>query len=382
MTQTVVEPTRYPVPVAGERPVRTTARLPNGTAAQPGLVSVVIPTYNRAALVRRAIESALDQSYGDLEVIVVDDGSSDDTRRVVADYGDRVHYFYQENGGVSAARNTALRHARGEFVAFLDSDDEWKSWRIESQVTALSRFPEAGLVWTDMTAVDSTGKVIDERHLRVMYAAHGRVNIDEHLRHVATLGALSRHVPAELNSAAVRMGDLFSEILLGNLLHTSTVLVRRAWIERVGGFDPTFARAGEDYELYVRLCSVGPVIFIDAPSTLYCVGAPDQLTRPAMHLEIARNNLRAIQKWVPHAAAHLQLSGAALRSRFADSYSWLAEAELDAGHRYAATRCTLRSISHHPRFDRRALMLLRCVLPPSIADGLRAVRTRVAARRA
>lgn len=380
-TQTLAEPKPGRMPVTSARPLRSAAAFPGGHSVQTtGLVSVVIPTFNRAAIVGRAIDSALAQSYRCIEVIVVDDGSSDDTRSVVAGYGERVRYFHQENAGVSAARNLALRNARGEFVAFLDSDDVWQPWRIESQVTALGRYPEAGLVWTDMTAVDSHGRVIDERHLRVMYAAHGRVNIDERLRQVETLGALSRAVPCALENAAVRIGELFDEILLGNLLHTSTVLVRSGWIQRVGGFDPTFARAGEDYEFYVRLCSVGPVIFIDAPSTLYCVGAADQLTRPAMLLEIARNNLRAIQKWVPHSKSHLRLPAHSLRSRFADSYSWLAEAELDAGHRFAATLDTIRSIAHRPGLDRRALMLFRCALPGAVANWLRAARARLISR--
>jgi GT2 family glycosyltransferase len=361
-------------------PLRSAAPIQCELPVLPGLVSVVIPTFNRAGIVTRAIESALSQTYGDIEVIVVDDGSSDDTRDIVASYESRVRYLYQKNAGVSAARNTALRNARGEFVAFLDSDDVWRPWRIESQVAALTRHPEAGLAWTDMTAVDDSGRVIDERHLRVMYMAHGRVNISERMRQVDTLGTLSRAVPRELQSADVRIGELFNEILLGNLLHTSTVLVRRAWIERAGGFDPTFARAGEDYELYVRLCSVGPVVFIDAPSTLYCVGAPDQLTRPAMHLEIARNNLRAIQKWVPHANSHLTLPRRSIRARFADSHAWLAEAELEAGNRLAATRNVISSLASDPKLDRRAFVLLRCALPESLANWLRVLRTRIITR--
>jgi GT2 family glycosyltransferase len=380
MAESLIQSRSHLAPTAAPRRLRATVPLSVAGEAREGLVSVVIPTYNRAQKVGRAVESALAQAYRDLEVIVVDDGSSDDTRRVVADFGERVRYIYQDNLGVSAARNTALRNARGEFVAFLDSDDLWKPWRIESQVVALRRFPEAGLVWTDMTAADATGRVVDECHLRVMYAAHARVNVDEHLEQVATLGSLSAAVPAALEGAAVRIGDLSSKILLGNLLHTSTVLVRRSWIERVGGFDPTFARAGEDYEFYVRLCSVGPVVFIDAPSTIYCVGAPDQLTRPAMHLEIARNNLRAIKKWVLQAESPLALTVESVRARFADSYLWLAETELDAGHRIAAAYCIARSIAHRPTLDHRALALMRCGLPTSFVNSLRALRARLRSR--
>lgn len=361
-------------------PLRRAEPIAYDSAVREGLVSVVIPTFNRAAIVTRAIDSALVQTYGDIEVIVVDDGSSDGTRDVVASYGGRVRYFYQQNAGVSAARNAGLRNVRGEYVAFLDSDDAWKPWRIEAQVAALTRHPEAGLAWTDMTAVDDSGRVIDERHLRVMYAAHGRVNINERMPRVDTVGSLSGAIPCELEGAEVRIGDLFNEILLGNLLHTSTVLVRREWIERVGGFDSTFARAGEDYELYVRLCSVGPVLFIDAPSTLYCVGASDQLTRPEMHLEIARNNLRAIQKWVPHAGSQLMLPRGQVRARFGDSHAWLSEAELDAGNHLAAARNVILSIASNPKLDRRVFVLLRCALPQSLVNWLRAVRARIILR--
>jgi glycosyltransferase involved in cell wall biosynthesis len=363
-----------------QHPLRTTAPICPAHPAQAGLVSAIIPTYNRASLVGRSIESALAQTYRDLELVVVDDGSTDDTRAVVESYGPRVRYVYQVNAGVSAARNLGMRHARGEFVAFLDSDDTWRPWRIEAQLAALTRHPDAGLVWTDMTAVDENGHVIDERHLRVMYAAHARVDIGTVLRHIGTLGTLCPTVAGELADAPVRVGDLFSEILLGNLLHTSTVLVRRSWLERVGGFDPTFVRAGEDYEFYVRLCSVGPVIFIDAPSTIYRVGAPDQLTRPAMLLEIARNNLRAIRKWVPHAGRHLTVPPAKIRQRFADSYAWLGEAELEAGNRLAAVFRLTSSIAYAPGLDHRSTMLIRCALPNPVAERLRKLRAKLAAR--
>lgn len=344
---------------------------------QPGLVTVVIPTFNRADIVGRAIESALGQTYRDVEVVVVDDGSSDGTRAVVESYGSRVRYLYQKNAGVTAARNLGISKARGEFLAFLDSDDLWKPWRIESQVAALRRYPEAGLAWTDMTAVERSGGTICARYLRTMYTAHARVKIEDRMRQVDTLGSLCDFVPVDLASTPVRMGDLFSEILLGNLLHTSTVLVRRAWVERVGGFDPTFVRAGEDYEFYVRLCSLGPVILIDAPSTLYCVGAPDQLTRPSMLLEIARNNLRTIEKWVPHAGRHLTISRRIVRERFADSYGWLGEIELEAGNRFAAARRLLTSIVRRPGIDRRGLLLASCLLPNVVSKRLRALRSRL-----
>src|ERR1039457_1783027 len=109
-------------------------------------VSVVIPTYNRAAQVRKGIESVLAQTVTDLEVIVVDDGSSDDTEKTLGQiFGDRIRYYAQRNQGASVARNKGIEEARGEWIAFLDSDDIWERGKLEWQFKALERFgPEGG----------------------------------------------------------------------------------------------------------------------------------------------------------------------------------------------------------------------------------------------
>ena len=341
---------------------------------EPGLVSVVIPTYNRERILGRAIESALSQTYRNVHVVVADDGSFDGTRTVAESYGPRVTYLRQRNAGVSAARNLGLRHTRGEFIAFLDSDDCWRPWKIEAEVAALRRHPEAGIVWTDMEAVDDTGRLIHARHLRMMYSAYAKIDIEETLRHVDTLGALGPNAPGDFASAAVREGDLYSAILLGNLIHTSTVLLRRSWLEQTGGFDESFSRTGEDYEFYIRLCSAGPVLFIDAASTVYRVGAADQLTSPSMALEAARNDLRAVQKWIPRSAPRLALAPQVLQRRFAESFAWVGQAELDAGHRWVAVCRLCKSLAVMPRLDRRAVLLAKCAVPDRVLQWFRVVR--------
>lgn len=105
------------------------------------LVSVVIPTYNRSALVAKAVDSVLNQQFTDYEIIVVDDGSADDTKETLNKYGDRIKYIYQDNSGVSAARNTGIAASRGKWLAFLDSDDEWKPDYLATQITQANRNP-------------------------------------------------------------------------------------------------------------------------------------------------------------------------------------------------------------------------------------------------
>ena len=359
--------------------LRSAAPIRMNLAVEPGLVSVVIPTHNRAQILGRAIESVLAQTYRNLQIVIADDGSSDDTRSIAESYGPRITYVRQANAGVSAARNFGMRHSRGEFIAFLDSDDRWQSWKIEAQVNALRREPDAGLVWTDMAAVDEADHLVSDSYLRVMYSAYERVDFDKSLAKVASLGDLIEPIGANLKRAEVRKGDLYSDILLGNLIHTSTVLFRRAWCEKSGGFDESYVRAGEDYEFYIRLISCGPVVFINAPSTFYRVGAGDQLTAPSMLLEIARNNLRAIQTWYPQSELQIRLPRRVIRRRFAEAYAWLGEAELDAGHRWNAARHLSKSVAVMPALDKRVLLAASCVLPLGIRDRLLAARRAVRA---
>src|ERR1019366_6906368 len=114
--------------------------------AKHGMVSVVIPAYNYGRFVTEAAECALNQTYRPLEVIVVDDGSTDDTRQRLAPYLDRIQYVYQENRGLSAARNTGIRHARGEWIAFLDADDFWHPQKTTVQLGAVAGDPAIGVV--------------------------------------------------------------------------------------------------------------------------------------------------------------------------------------------------------------------------------------------
>ena len=176
----------------------------------------------------------------------------------------------------------------------------------------------------------------------------------------------------------VREGDLSRAILLGNLIHTSTVLFRRSWCERTGGFDQSYERAGEDYEFYIRISSAGSVVFIDAPSTHYRIGAEDQLTAPSMLLEIARNNLRAIETWLPKSGSRRGLSADEARLRFSESFAWLGEAELDAGHRLNAARRLSESLAVKPGLDKRTVLLASCALPSSVRASLHSVRSTIA----
>lgn len=348
---------------------------PSPSVDEPGLVSVVIPTYNRAHLLGPCIESVLAQTYRPIEIVVVDDGSTDETPALAASFPPEVRYVRQANRGVAGARNTGLAHARGEFVAFLDSDDRWLPFKLALQVAFLKAWPEVGMVWTDMAAVDSAQNVLEPSYLRTMYHAYRRTCPEDMLAPAGTVATYWRDAPEALAGRPCYRGDLFRGMLLGNLVHTSTVLLRRHRQRAVGGFDEGLRISGEDYDFHLRTTAAGPVGFIDATTIRYTVGAADQLTAARYAIDIARNDLRTIRKWVGHERTK-GLPPATLPARLALSCATLGEAQLLAGFRGAAARALCESLRHRPRQPRVAMLLLLTPMPH------RLLHAGIAARRA
>lgn len=210
-------------------------------------VSVIIPTYNRAAKVRNAIESVLAQAFSDLEVIVVDDGSSDGTGQILGEiYGDRIRYYAQANQGVSASRNKGLAEARGEWVAFLDSDDLWEREKLEWQFKALERFGrECGACYTDV-------RLFNHPETRTLFQM-----AEESYRHEGTMG-----VNTDVLRHLVRPGGAGMVVCLPSLLARADV------VRKTGGFDPNL-RFGEDSEFLFRLAMLTGFCYVNRP--LICI---------------------------------------------------------------------------------------------------------------
>ena len=226
-------------------------------------VSVVIPTYNRARRLPAAIESALQQGIADLEIIVVDDGSTDDTRAVIAQYGDRVRYHYQPNAGVGAARNTGIREARGEFVAFLDSDDRWLDSKLALQLAVFEACPDVGLVFSDFVIEKPDGTRLEGG--ADLWAGR-RLDFPQ-----MTRGVLSAHDcgHGNLQSEGVQYwhGPMYMQLLHELPILTSSVIVRRAalddqtwYAERVVLF--------EDWEFFARVARRWHVGYVATPTTV------------------------------------------------------------------------------------------------------------------
>lgn len=183
-------------------------------------VSVIIPTYNRAHLVKEAIDSVLSQTYRDFEIIVVDDGSTDGTEQVLAPYKDKIIYIYQENQGGAVARNTGIKAARGKYIAFLDSDDLWFPQKLEKQVNVLNNQKEYAVVYSNLIVIDGNHNYIRG-------------------------GSNDKRFPS---------GNIFHKVLLWQAAcgYLQTLLVRKSCFEEIGYLDVEFAMA-HDRDMVVRL---------------------------------------------------------------------------------------------------------------------------------
>ena len=270
---------------------------------RPPLVSVVVPTFNRAGQLGEALDSVLAQTYPHWELIVVDDGSRDETPRLLAGYGPRIRTIPQENRGVSAARNRGIRAAQGDFVALLDSDDYWLPAKLADQVAFFQRHPALMLCQTEE-----------------IWVRNGR-RVNPKTRH-RKFG-----------------GMIFEKTLPLCLISPSAVMLRRALLQEVGLFDETLP-ACEDYDLWLRITWKYPVGLIETPLIVKRGGHADQLS--AMP-ELDKYRIRALVKILEQgclspsqeAAARVMLAekcrvyaaGCRKRGRLAEAedYRWLPE---------------------------------------------------------
>jgi len=328
------------------------------------IISVVIPTYNRAPWVAAAVQSALAQTYPHTEVIVVDDGSTDSTADVLEAFtrDGRVRYFHQENLGVSAARNRGIREARGRFIAFLDSDDVWYPWKLEVQSRLLETMPRLALVCTEFAA--STAEGDDAAYSRSHFKVFRRQGVgyadvfDERARLADLVGV----VPGVPGDTLVHWGEVFEWLFQGNFIHTPTVLCRREAILEAGGFDESL-RTQEDFDLYLRITHLHPIAFIDLASALYATDSNDRLSGNENILAIRENVYRTLVRVLAETPALVRTRPALVHRRLgAVSYD-LGKALLAAGQKRRARAMLLESLRHRPTDVRAGALLALGSLP-------------------
>lgn len=220
-------------------------------------ISIIIPTYNRCSLLKRALNSVYQQSYVNHEVIVIDDGSTDKTTAMIADCFPQVNCYSQSNKGVSAARNMGINKSSGEWIAFLDSDDEWLPEKLEKQISLLNANPEYKIC-----------------HTEELWIRDGvRVN--------------------QMKKHKKQGGWIFPQCLPLCAMSPSSIMIHHSLFNELGDFDSNLP-ACEDYDLWLRITAKYPVLYIEEPQIKKYGGHEDQLSKK--HWGMDRYRITALQK--------------------------------------------------------------------------------------
>jgi len=296
----------------------------------PDMVSTVITSYNKGPYLREAIESVLQQDYEPHEILVIDDGSTDQTREIARSYGDRIRYIHQENQGQCSAKNLGVDSARGEYVAFLDGDDRWRPTKLTKQVTLFKKDPALGVVYTDRMKFEGD---------KVIWA--------------------SNRVGHEL-----RRGRILDHIMIDMCVPFSSSMVRREYLVEVGMFDEDVPIA-PDYDLWLRLARLYEFDFVDEVLVEYRMGVGGISSKIGSKVD---HTLRIQQRFIdrffdgeyPDQRVVARATSKKLCAR-GDSY-------LVSGSRRSALIAYLQGLSADPRNFGRYKSVLRALLPDPVAQ--------------
>jgi glycosyltransferase involved in cell wall biosynthesis len=303
-------------------------------------VSVIMPTYNRGRWLGAAIRSVLAQAQAGDELIVIDDGSTDDTREIVAAFGERVTYVESDHRGAGPARNRGLARARGELVAFLDSDDEWLPGKLAMQRSFMEARPDVVFCFSDFQVVTADGAVHhgfiqqwphDPRPFREMFGA-----------------------PQRFAGSDVYVGELYTWQLTGLYVLTNTLMVRRALAGDALRFAEDLATY-EDVECFIRLARRGSAAYFDVETAQQTDRATGRLSGLSQLVKI-RCHLEIIERVYGRDTEFLERHGERYRRTVARMRAQLLRLQISVGD-FAAARATLASLPRAPLHLRLLLRL-------------------------
>ena len=292
-------------------------------------VSVYIPTYNCAEYLSDAIESILNQTYQDFELIIIDDGSTDNTKEVLGKYKGKLRYVYKENGGIGSARNRGIKESTGEYIAQCDADDLWLPEKLEHQVAMLDQQPEYAVVYSDAFKFYDDPKNVDFTTF------------------------FSQKKPYA--------GNIFKPLYLYNFIPNPTVVVRRKCFEDLELFDEGKIEGvkskwniNEDHEMWLRIASRYKIGFVDTPLAR-CRKRSTSVTgsNPEKSIHNAFRVLEKINQFSPDQVASIPLTK---RKKYSRLYLLLGEIYFHQNKLHEARKCFMKSLKEFP-FKKKALLL-------------------------
>jgi len=280
-------------------------------------VSIVIPTYNRETYIAKALDSVMQQTYTQFEVVVIDDGSTDNTADLVKGYGEKVRYFYQDNQGIAGARNAGIRKCTGELIAFLDSDDYWIPEKLRRQISLFHEHPEYGMVASCCASIRLDGSYREKNR-------------------PGTSGWV--------------LEDLFKK----NFIRTSSALITRRCLDKVGLFDESLKEC-EEYDLWLRIAAAYPVGFINESLAVYVDNptgvSTDSLAGRLFRLQVLEKEY--LQKKIP---------APVYNNRIADTCHYIGRHYVKRGNKQEGIAYLKKAQSLSPLYIKNIFYLARAAL--------------------
>jgi glycosyltransferase involved in cell wall biosynthesis len=301
------------------------------------LVSIVMPVHNAERHLEQALLSALNQTYRPIEIITVNDGSTDRSAEILSRYDSRIVRLQQPNSGAAAARNAALAAAKGQYIAFLDADDLWAPNKLEVQVAYLE-------ARADVALVASRWRVLSRETEAAAFDTPARLD----------------GLDAD-NPGRIKHPWIYNELLMDCVVHTTTVVMRRSLMEKIGTFD-TALRRGQDYDYWLRASRATPIPRLEAQLSAYRLHETNSSWRPQPINYAAVVIERALAKWGRTGPDGRVTAIAPMRRRLADHWFDFGYQHAVRGSLSTALRSALRSLAFWPLQVRAVRLVGLCLV--------------------
>jgi len=339
------------------------------------LVSVIMPTYNRAKYISDAVESVLAQTYRNIELLIIDDGSCDNTYEVVSPFlkDHRLHYIKQQNSGAAAARNKGLELMTGRYVAFIDSDDIWNSNKLDIQLSVLHELPEVSLVCSDFSCGDNNN-IKEKSHIKSYFSVFHDYNLDYD---DVFANRMTTNIKGLAAYEKVYWSNIYNTILFGNMILTSTCICRKDIFKCVGFFNSKY-KTLEDYDLFLRISKYYKVAFIDKPLIVYRY-SQNQLSGEAFFEKLCKNLIdifNANLSGIDDKEFHRRFSER-IKKHFSRIYSMQAYYYFSHYNMKPAAQSYWKSVRYNPTDYKSFIYLLFSLMPANVTRFIRKMKSSV-----
>jgi glycosyltransferase involved in cell wall biosynthesis len=341
------------------------------------LVSVIIPTYNCGKFIEQSIESVLKQTYKNIEIIVIDDGSTDDTPLKLLQYGGNIVYIRQNNQGLSKSRNLGMSYSKGEYIAFQDADDRWHPGKLEMQIDCFRKVQDIGLVFTDFSRIDMEDNVVKDRYEEnafTVFQDYG-LSIDKIFKGKRTT-RIDDSGQGDLQHT-LYSGDVFYDLCKGNFILPSTTLFKKECIEKIELLWNEEFRCATDQYFHLHFARHFPVAYLDAVTAQYRVGSGGSLSGNKNTPQLIINTIKTLEG-IFEKDENLRFGKKTLyRTILANHYAKLAYYYLSELDRENARKYALSSMKYKTILFKSMSTLLLSFSPLGILEILRKYKQKV-----